>query len=189
MFISRRAEVSRGQTSLLQDCYTPAEKRRSLMPMSPHLRRLRDRIGHDLITLPSVTACIFNTSGRMLFVLHDEGVWVLPGGAIEPNERPLDAVCREAWEETGLRVDPHTLIGVYGGPEFLVTYRNGDQVSYVMMAYLCEVLGGQLQPDGREVHELRYLGEKELVDFALPTWVHLVAGEAFAAAHAKRSDE
>jgi 8-oxo-dGTP diphosphatase len=30
------------------------------MPISPYLARLRARIGHDLITLPGVSACIFD---------------------------------------------------------------------------------------------------------------------------------
>lgn len=31
-------------------------------------------------------------------------LWVLPGGAIEPEEVPADAALREAWEETALHV-------------------------------------------------------------------------------------
>jgi ADP-ribose pyrophosphatase YjhB (NUDIX family) len=89
--------------------------------MSTHLRHLRERIGHDLITLPSVTACVLDPAARMLLARHAEGVWVPPGGAIEPNERPLDAVRRETREETGLGVEPHDLVGVFGGPEFQVT--------------------------------------------------------------------
>jgi 8-oxo-dGTP pyrophosphatase MutT (NUDIX family) len=29
--------------------------------------------------------------------------WGLPGGRIEPNERPLEAACREFWEEVGVK--------------------------------------------------------------------------------------
>lgn len=34
----------------------------------------------------------------------DVPVWVLPGGGIEEGEYPEQAVVREVWEETGLRV-------------------------------------------------------------------------------------
>ncbi|WP_051580689.1 NUDIX domain-containing protein [Pseudonocardia acaciae] len=147
--------------------------------MSAHLRRLRERIGHDLITLPSATACIVDESGRLLLARHDEGVWVSPGGAIEPNERPLDAVRREAREETGLSIEPRELLGVFGGPEFQITYRNGDRVSYVCAAYLCDVIGGEPTPDRDEVHELRWVHERELSGLELPAWARIVLPAAF----------
>jgi len=45
------------------------------------------------------------------------GAWALPGGFLEPNERPEDAARRELAEETGLRLHtPFALVGVYGEP-------------------------------------------------------------------------
>ncbi|HEY7295663.1 MAG TPA: NUDIX domain-containing protein [Dehalococcoidia bacterium] len=37
------------------------------------------------------------------------GLWAIPGGAIEPNEKPLDAAVREIEEETGYRIEPRAL--------------------------------------------------------------------------------
>lgn len=34
-------------------------------------------------------------------VLGGAGLWVLPGGGIDPGEEPEEAIVREVWEETG----------------------------------------------------------------------------------------
>lgn len=43
----------------------------------------------------------------------DVPVWVLPGGGVEPVESPEEAVVREVWEETGLRVSVARKLGEY----------------------------------------------------------------------------
>lgn len=45
-----------------------------------------------------------NRSQVLLVKRRDVPVWVLPGGGIEDNEPPEDAVERELFEETGLKV-------------------------------------------------------------------------------------
>lgn len=43
--------------------------------------------------------------GKVLLVKHKKlGVWLSPGGHIEPNEHPHQAAEREFWEETGVKV-------------------------------------------------------------------------------------
>jgi 8-oxo-dGTP pyrophosphatase MutT (NUDIX family) len=69
---------------------------------------------------------------------------------IDPDEAPQDAVVREVWEETGLRVEPTRLCGVFGGPEFRVTYENGDESHYVMAVFECRRIGGDAATDGDE---------------------------------------
>lgn len=59
---------------------------------------------------------LFDERGRLLLVQQAEtGYWSTPGGAVELGETPADAAVREAWEETGLLVEPVALIGVFGG--------------------------------------------------------------------------
>ena len=57
---------------------------------------------------------------------------------------------REVWEETGLHVAPTRILGLYGGPECHVRYRNGDEVSYLMVVFEARVIGGHPRPDGVE---------------------------------------
>lgn len=42
------------------------------MPMSSHLRRLRERVGHELLVLPAVTGLVFDASGDVLLVKQAE---------------------------------------------------------------------------------------------------------------------
>ena len=74
--------------------------------MAEYVRRLRELIGgNELLQVPSVSTALRDVQGRVLVVRHSEGgVWLLPGGAIEPAEVPADAAVREMFEKTGLLV-------------------------------------------------------------------------------------
>ncbi len=113
------------------------------MPVSDYIRNLRTHVGHALLLLPGVAAVIHNAAGAVLLVRRaDDGEWGLPAGAIDPGECPAQAVVREVWEETGLRVRPVRVIGVFGGEPLLrTTYPNGDQCEYTVIVYFCEVVG------------------------------------------------
>jgi 8-oxo-dGTP pyrophosphatase MutT (NUDIX family) len=128
----------------------------------------------------SVSAAIFDDD-RLLILRHSEGnTWVLPGGAIEPNEIPADALIREVEEEPGLLVTPERLIGAYGGPLFELTYKNGDRVTYVMLVFRCRTTGGSLTADGLEALEVRYVTKDELGLLQHPDWMDVVLGDVFA---------
>lgn len=61
------------------------------MPISPHVRALRAKVGHDLILLPSVTVMLFEQERLLLAQNADNGLWMTIGGAAEPDETPADA--------------------------------------------------------------------------------------------------
>jgi 8-oxo-dGTP pyrophosphatase MutT (NUDIX family) len=147
------------------------------MPVSPYLARLRGRVGHDLITLPGVSACIFDEAGRVLLAHHvDTRIWALPGGAVEPDEDPAAAVAREAREELGIELTLQGLIGVYGGPEFRVCYPNGDLVSYVTIVYACTAAGTPAALETSEVDEIRFVAH--LDGLLAARWVPPVHADA-----------
>ncbi len=128
--------------------------------------------------MPSVTALVFHTEGRVLLVRPSaRDVWVAPGGTVDPDETPQDALVREVWEETGLLVDPTHLRGVFSAPEFRVWHANGDEVGYVMAVYQCRAVQGTLHPDQQEIAEARYFSADELPSLTLSRWARLVVPE------------
>lgn len=157
------------------------ERNEPLMPISTYLQALRAKIGHDLLTLTAASACIFDDSGRLLLVNDAEtGQWLLPGGGIDADEVPADAAARECWEETGLRVEIKKLLGVFGGPEFRVTYPNGDMAYYTTIAFEACVIGGSYRPDGVEIKDLRYFTEGECLNSLVTPASRVIAACAFA---------
>src|SRR5690242_11528401 len=98
------------------------------MPLSGYLKQIREKVGHDLLLLPSAAVAIHNPEAGLLVCKHaDKNIWVTPGGLIEPGEQPADAALRETWEETGLIAEITGILGVYGGADLFIDYPNGDQ--------------------------------------------------------------
>ena len=95
---------------------------------------------------PSVAAVIFDRRGRILLQQRsDGGQWGLPGGSVEIGESVATAVVREVLEETGLRVKPRRIVGVYSNPALqVVRYPDGNVWHYVTTCFECTVLGGEL---------------------------------------------
>ncbi|WP_449061131.1 hypothetical protein [Planomonospora algeriensis] len=78
-------------------------------------------------------------------------------------------------EELGVEVEPTAVLGVFGGPEFVAEYRNGDRVAYVATVFACRILTGEPVPDGEEVAAFRFTapGDRDLMDVA-PTTRHML---------------
>lgn len=55
----------------------------------------------------SATLIMTNQAGEALIVkAHYKPHWTFPGGVIDPGETPLQAACRETYEEVGIEVSP-----------------------------------------------------------------------------------
>ena len=142
------------------------------MPMSGFLEQLRKKVGHDLLVLPSAAVAVHDPEKGLLVCKHaDKDIWVTPGGLIEPGEHPADAAVRETWEETGLIVEITGILGVYGGPELIVDYPNGDQAAYVGTIFRARVFGGTMRPDGAEILDVRYFRREELIRAPHSRWM------------------
>ncbi len=96
---------------------------------------------------PGVSAVILDDSGRVLLQERtDNGLWGLPGGAVEFGESILEALHREVREETGLAIEVVRLVGVYSHPDHhqIITYADGNVFHFVSTCFACRPIGGTL---------------------------------------------
>jgi 8-oxo-dGTP diphosphatase len=108
----------------------------------------------------SVAGAVINHDGRVLATRRrDNGHWEPPGGVLEPGETMQAGVVREVLEETGLRVDPARLSGVYQNME-----RN-----IVSVVFRCSVVSGTLRVSD-ETTEFRWLDSEECRALMTPAY-------------------
>ena len=93
---------------------------------------------------PSVGAMIVR-DGMLLLVKRGrepfKGWWDIPGGFLNVDEHPEDAIRREVLEETGLRVEPRRLIGLY-----MDSYQYGEDTHSILnIFYECIAIQGEMR--------------------------------------------
>jgi 8-oxo-dGTP diphosphatase len=87
------------------------------------------------------------------------GYWDIPGGFLEAGEEPESGAVRELLEETGLRVQPRELLGMW-----IDRYGDGpDSVFTLNIYYLADAPDGEPQAQD-DVAELRWFGPNEIPD-------------------------
>ncbi len=85
----------------------------------------------------------FDADGRLLLIQRrDNACWAMPGGIVEYGETVAGAARREVWEESGVAVRIHTLLGIYE------THRHGFQTArrWQHIAFLADVVSGTPGP-------------------------------------------
>ncbi|TVZ00559.1 NUDIX domain-containing protein [Trebonia kvetii] len=139
------------------------------MGISPHVARLRAAVGHELLVLPCVTVLPVDDRGRLLLAWHtghSDG-WGTVGGAVDPGESPAEAAVREAREEIGVAIRLVRLIDVLGGPDYEISYPNGDRVAYIPAVYEAEITDGDPAPADGELSEIAWFTPEELESIPL----------------------
>jgi ADP-ribose pyrophosphatase YjhB (NUDIX family) len=79
------------------------------------------------------------------------GTWAQPGGFLEAEETVIQGAVRETLEETGLKVEPVGIIGVYPQP----------RASVVIVVYEATIVGGEMAVSP-ETLDVRAFGIDEL---------------------------
>jgi 8-oxo-dGTP diphosphatase len=106
--------------------------------------------------------------GRALLVRRAteplKGEWSVPGGVLELGEKLHDGVRREVLEETGLEVEPQQVLEVFDS--IFSDQQGRTQYHYVLIDYLCSVIGGEARA-GSDVSEVRWVRGEELAAMGL----------------------
>jgi ADP-ribose pyrophosphatase YjhB (NUDIX family) len=91
------------------------------------------------------TYAVIEGEDHLILLINEEDTpyhkwWVIPGGYVKPDETVEQAITREVEEETGSKVTPTKLIGIYD--DFL--YDNDEKIHHVIIAYQVDVIGGRI---------------------------------------------
>ena len=125
-----------------------------MSPVPDFVLALRDRIGHDPLWLPGVTAVVRRGDQVLLVQRADNGHWTPITGIPDPGEEPAVAAAREALEETGvrIRVDRLAATGVHGE----IVHANGDRATYLDLTFACTWIDGDAHVADDESRDVRW---------------------------------
>lgn len=125
-----------------------------MSPVPEFVLAIRERIGHDPLWLPGVTAVVRRADQVLLVRRADNGRWTPVTGIPEPGEEPAVAAAREALEETGvrIRVDRLASTGVHGE----IVHANGDRATYLDLTFACTWLEGEAHVADDESSDVRW---------------------------------
>lgn len=102
-------------------------------------------------------AIILNKKGEVLLChREDRDLWSMPGGIIDNNENPWQAVIREVKEETGLIVKIDRLTGMY-----FKAATTKEKNENLLFSFLCQVKSGRLTTS-RETSKFKYFPTHKL---------------------------
>ena len=125
-----------------------------MSPVPDFIVAIREKIGHDPLWLPGVTAVVRRGDEVLLVKRSDNGRWTPVTGITDPGEEPAVTAAREAMEETGVRIRVDRLAMASVHPE--VTYDNGDRAAYLDLTFACTWLEGEAHVADDESSDVRW---------------------------------
>ncbi|HEY4496727.1 MAG TPA: NUDIX domain-containing protein [Candidatus Paceibacterota bacterium] len=114
----------------------------------------------------AVASVLIVKDGKILLIKSPkwDDSYLVPGGHIDRGETIIDAATREGEEETGLKLKSLYCVNVGESifdPSF---YRKAHLIYF---HFVCQVVGGEISPDAREVREFFWFDPKEALNLKL----------------------
>lgn len=137
-----------------------------------YISEIRKVVGHMPIMVTAAMGIIYDKEKGILFEKRtDNGMWCVPGGAMELGETAEEALRREIREETSLEVQNPRFFKVRENVHMV--YPNGDEVYYTDLVYIIEDYSGHLGMDD-ESSELKWFPIQELPENIMPTQIDYI---------------
>ncbi|MFF4518076.1 NUDIX hydrolase [Streptomyces mirabilis] len=112
--------------------------------------------------VPAASTVVVDDSGRILLQRRsDNGMWTLPGGAMNLGESLPDCAVRETREETGYDVEITGIVGTYTNPRHVFAYDDGEVRQEFSICFLARPVAGQLAVS-KESTDVRWFLSEEV---------------------------
>ena len=118
--------------------------------VSNYVERIRGKIGHMPMFVPSACLIIYKNGNVLLQKRADDKKWDMHGGFIEPNETIMEALNREIKEELNIKPINPELMGIYN------KYPNEDEVYLCRNCFICTEYDGEISFNDNEVLEIKW---------------------------------
>ena len=122
-----------------------------------YINYMRGMIGNKPMFLVGAGTLILNDQNEVLLIKRtDNNMWGIPGGSCELGETFEEAAIREAFEETGLKINSLELFSVFSGNEMHHIYPNGDEVYNAVCIFTSSDYTGKIRADKFESSDVRF---------------------------------
>jgi ADP-ribose pyrophosphatase YjhB (NUDIX family) len=121
-----------------------------------------------------------NDAGEILLTQRsDSGLWLYPVGWADVGYSPSEVAVKEVHEETGIEVEPVSLLAVFDGLRLGFAH-----IPLYSLVFHCRMLGGELRGHPLETRDVGFFARDALPDLlgGADRWVDL----AFAAIDGER---